>query len=108
MQPNPQNAGLYRTHISDCGISGSGIGPESIVFVLARVSFENVIYRAHEKTSPMRTRCKPLAMISDENRAIVIVNPRELGITLNSFDETVTYSIDKITVLNEIVAVCEF
>ena len=79
--------------ILDCGISGPGNGPDSIVVSLVGVSFENVIYRADEKTSPMRTRCKPLAMISDKNRAIVNVHPRELGITLNLFDETVTYSI---------------
>lgn len=93
MQPNRQNAGLYMAQISDCGISGSGSGPDSVVVSSVRISLENVISRAHEKTSPMRTRCKPFAMISYKNRAIFIVHPRELVSTLNLFDETVTYSI---------------
>ncbi len=41
----------------------------------------------------MRTRCDLRPAISDKNRAIVIDYFIELGITLNLFDETVTYSI---------------
>ena len=47
----------------------------------------------HVKRPLQWTRRKPFAAISDKNRAIVIDYFIELGITLNLFDETVTYGI---------------